>query len=37
MSNLGFTGGLVFTTLAVATVGGSLAILLARYRKVGVV
>jgi len=37
MSTLGFTGGLVFTTLAVATVGGSLAILLARYRKVGVV
>jgi len=37
MSTLGFTGGLVFTTLAAATVGGSLAILLARYRKVGVV
>ncbi|NYI40768.1 ABC transporter permease [Demequina lutea] len=37
LSSLGFTGGLVFTTLAVATVGGSLAILLARYRKVGVV
>lgn len=37
MSTLGFTGGLVFTTLAIATVGGSLAILLVRYRKVGVV
>lgn len=37
MSTLGFTGGLIFTTLAVATVWGSLAILFARYRKVGVV
>lgn len=37
LSSLGFTGGLVFTALAVATIGGSLAILLARYRKVGVV
>ena len=37
MSTLGFTGGLVFTSLAVAIVWGSIAILLARYRKVGVV
>lgn len=37
MTTLGFTGGLVYTSLAVATIGGSLAILLARYRKVGVV
>jgi ABC-2 type transport system permease protein len=37
MSTLGFTGGLIFTTLAVLTVWGSLAILMARYRKVGVV
>jgi len=37
LSSLGFTGGLVFTSLAVATIGGSIAILLARYRKVGVV
>lgn len=37
MSTLGFTGGLIFTTLAVAIVWGSIAILLARYRKVGVV
>lgn len=37
LSGLGFTGGLVFTSLAVATIGGSIAILLARYRKVGVV
>lgn len=37
MSTLGFTGGLVFTGLAVAIVWGSIAILLARYRKVGVV
>jgi len=37
LSSLGFTGGLVFTSLAVAIIGGSIAILLARYRKVGVV
>jgi ABC-2 type transport system permease protein len=37
LGSLGFTGGLVFTMLATATIGGSLAILLARYRKVGVV
>lgn len=37
MSTLGFTGGLVFTGLAVAIVWGSIAILLARYRRVGVV
>lgn len=37
MSTLGFTGGLVFTTLAAAIVGGSIAILRLRYRKVGVV
>ncbi|NTV40557.1 MAG: ABC transporter permease [Demequinaceae bacterium] len=37
MSTLGFTGGLVFTSLAVAIVWGSIAILLARYRRVGVV
>jgi ABC-2 type transport system permease protein len=37
MSTLGFTGGLIFTTIAVATVWGSIAILLARYRRVGVV
>jgi ABC-2 type transport system permease protein len=37
LGSLGFTGGLVFTMLAIATIGGSLAILLARYRKVGVV
>lgn len=37
MASLGLMGGLVFTALAMVTVGGSLAILLARYRKVGVV
>ncbi len=37
MSTLGFMGGLVFTTLAVAIVWGSIAILRVRYRKVGVV
>lgn len=37
MADLGFMGGVFFTALAVAIIGGSIAILRARYRKVGVV